>query len=58
MQKIRIYETVNLRVVLYKFETLSLTLRKERRLRAFENRVPRRTFAPSRDEVTRLEKAA
>ena len=32
--------------------TVSLTLREERRLRVFENRVLRRTFGPKRDEVT------
>jgi hypothetical protein len=37
---------------LYGFETWSLTLRKERRLRMFENRVLRRIFGPKRDEVT------
>jgi len=31
----------------------SLTLREERRLRVFENRVVMRTFGPKRDEVTR-----
>jgi hypothetical protein len=31
---------------------LSLTLREEHRLRLFENRVLRRIFGPSRDEVT------
>jgi hypothetical protein len=31
---------------------LSLTLRKEGRLRVFENRVLRRVFGPKRDEVT------
>jgi hypothetical protein len=31
---------------------LSLTLREERRLRVFENRVLRRVFGPERDEVT------
>ena len=31
---------------------LSLTLREERRLRVFENRVLRRVFGPKRDEVT------
>jgi hypothetical protein len=31
---------------------LSLTLREERRLRVFENRVLRRIFGPKRDEVT------
>jgi hypothetical protein len=36
----------------YGCETWSLTLRKERRLRVFENRVLRRVFGPKRDEVT------
>jgi hypothetical protein len=40
-------------VVLYGYETWSLTLRKERRVRLFENRVLRRIFGPKRDEVTR-----
>jgi hypothetical protein len=35
-------------------ETWSLALRKERRLRVFENRVLRRIFGPKRDEVTRI----
>jgi hypothetical protein len=39
-------------VVLYGCETWSLTMRKERRLRVFENRVLRRIFGPKRDEVT------
>jgi hypothetical protein len=39
-------------VVLYGFGTLSLTLRKEHRLRVFEKRVLRRIFCPKRDEVT------
>jgi hypothetical protein len=33
-------------------ETWSLTLREERRLRVFENRVLRRIFGAKRDEVT------
>jgi len=33
-------------------ETWSLTLREERRLRVFENRVLRRVFGSKRDEVT------
>jgi len=33
-------------------ETWSLTLREERRLRVFENRVLRRMFGSKRDEVT------
>ena len=39
-------------VVLYGCETWSLTLREERRLRVFENRVLRRVSGPKRDEVT------
>jgi hypothetical protein len=36
----------------YGCETWSLTLREERRLRVFENRVLRRVFGPKRDEMT------
>ena len=36
----------------YGCETWSLTLREERRLRVFENRVLRRVFGPKRDEIT------
>ena len=50
--KIRIYGTIILPVVLCGCETPSLTLREERRLRGFENRVLRRVFGPKRDEVT------
>ena len=50
--KINIYRTIILPVVLYGCETWSLTLREERRLRVFENRVLRRVFGPRRDEVT------
>ena len=50
--KIKIYRTIILRVVLYRRETWSLTLREERRLRVFENRVLRRIFGPNRDGVT------
>ena len=39
-------------VVLYGYETWSLTLREERRLKVFENRVLRRVFGLKRDEVT------
>ena len=39
-------------VVLYVCETWSLTLREERRLRVFENRVLRRVFGLKSDEVT------
>jgi len=50
--KIKIYRNVILPVVLYGCETWSLTLRGERKLRVFENRVLRRLFRPRRDEVT------
>jgi hypothetical protein len=44
--KIRIYRTIILPVVLYGCETWLLTLKEERRLRVFENRVLRRIFGP------------
>ena len=50
--KIKIYRTIILPVDLYGCETWSLTLREERRLGVFENRVLRRIFGPKRDEVT------
>jgi len=50
--KIKIYRTIILPAVLYGCETWSLTLREERRLRVFENRVLRRVFGRKRDEVT------
>ena len=50
--KIKIYRTIILPFVLYGCETWSLTLREERKLRVFENRVLRRIFGPRRDEVT------
>jgi len=50
--KIKIYRTTILLVVLYGCGTWSLTLRQERRLRVFENRVLRKIFGAKRDEVT------
>ena len=50
--KIKIYRTRILPVVLYRCETWSVTLRKERKLRVFENMVLRRIFGPRTDEVT------
>jgi hypothetical protein len=46
--KIKIYRTIILPVVLYGFQTWSLPLRAEHRLRVFENRVLRRIFGPKR----------
>ena len=50
--EIKIYRTIILPVVLYGCETWSFTLREERRLRVYENRLLRRIFGPRRDEVT------
>jgi len=50
--KFKIYRTIIFPFVLYECETWSLILRKERRLRVFENRVLRRICGPMRDEVT------
>jgi hypothetical protein len=49
--KIRICRSIILSLVLYGYETWSLTLREEHRLRAFENRVLRRIFGSKRDDV-------
>jgi hypothetical protein len=50
--KIKIQRFIILLVVLYECETWSLTLREERTVRVFENRVLRRIFEPKSDEVT------
>ena len=49
--KIKICRTIILPVVLYGYETWSLTLREKKKLRVFENMVLRRIFGPRRDEV-------
>jgi hypothetical protein len=49
--KIKKHRTKILSVLMYGYETWSLTLREERRLRVFENRVLRGIFGPKRDEV-------
>ena len=49
---IKIHRTIILSAVLCGCKTWSLTLREERRLRVFENRVLRMLFGPKRDEVT------
>ena len=48
---IKVYGNIILPVVSYGCETWPLTLREERRLRVFENRVLSRIFGPRRDEV-------
>jgi len=50
--KIKVHGIIILPVILCGCENWSLTLREERRLRVFENRVPRRIFGPKRDKVT------
>jgi len=49
---IKINRTIILPVVFYGCETWSLTLRNQRTLRVFENRVLRGVFGAKRDEVT------
>ena len=44
------YKTIILPVVLHGCEAWSLTLREERRLRVFKNRILRRIFGSKRDE--------
>ena len=51
--KIKIYRNIILPVVFCGYETWSLTLKEERRLRVFENRVLKRIFGPKGDEVTK-----
>jgi hypothetical protein len=48
LKKINIYRII-IMPVLYGCETWSLTLREERRLMMFENRVLRRIFGPKRE---------
>jgi hypothetical protein len=50
--KIKIYKNTILPVVLFGCETWSLTSREEHKLKVFENRVLKRTFGPTRAEVT------
>ena len=51
-----IYGTIILPVVVYGCGTWSLTLREERRLRVFENKMPRRIFGPKGDENRRMDR--
>ena len=47
-----VYITIMLPVVLYGFETWSVTLREKHRLRILENRVLRKILGPKKVEVT------
>ena len=51
--KIKIYRNIFFPVVLHGCENWLLTLREERRLSVFENRVLRKIFGPKTDGVTR-----
>jgi len=50
--KIKVYRTIIFLVILYGCETWSLTLREERRLMVFGNKVLRKIFGHKRDEET------
>jgi hypothetical protein len=54
--EILVYTTVIFLVVLYDCETWPVTLRKQHRLRLFEDRVLRRIFGPRGMKYRRLEK--
>jgi hypothetical protein len=49
--KIKIYKTLTLPLVLYGYETWSLTLRGKHRLKVFESKVLRRIYGLQRDEM-------
>jgi hypothetical protein len=51
--KTKINRIITLPIVLNGWETWSLTLREEGRLRVLENRVLRRIFGPKTDQVIR-----
>jgi len=56
VQKFKDYDVQNYKCAccfVWVCENWSLTLREERRLRVFENRVLRRTFGAKKDEVLR-----
>jgi hypothetical protein len=54
--KIRVHRTIILSVVLYAYETWSLTLREECPLRVFENRMLSRILVPKRNKVIGVRK--
>jgi hypothetical protein len=51
--RLKIYITIIVSAVLYGCATWSLTLREERRLRSFENRMLRKIFGAKMHDVTR-----
>jgi hypothetical protein len=51
--KIQIYKTINLSVVLYRFEIWFLILREKHKTEGIQNRVLRKIFGPKKDEIIR-----
>ena len=49
--KVNTYKIITLPVVLYGWETWSLTLREEHKLRVSENKILRKIFGAMRDEI-------
>ena len=49
---LKLYRTVILPVILYRCETWTLTLKEEKMLQVFENKVLRKIFVPKRDDQT------
>jgi hypothetical protein len=52
LRHIKIHKTIIIPIALYECETLCLTIRKESRLRVFENRVSRKIFGPMKEKIT------
>jgi hypothetical protein len=52
LEKLKVYRTIIFPAVLYGYDTWSLTLREEHRLRVFVNRVLGSIFGHKRKEVT------
>jgi len=48
---VKIYRTITWPVVLYRYETCSLTLREECRVRVFEKRMVRNIFGTKREDI-------
>jgi len=51
--KIKIYRTIFFALLLFCCETWSFTLRMEKRLRFYENRMLRKIYGPETEEVNR-----
>jgi len=55
--KIKMYRIIILPIVLFVYVTWSLTLRDERRLRVFQNRILRRIFGPKETDENYIMKS-